>query len=192
MPCPITVTKFIGTVSLGLLTGVSYATAAITIPTLKALPTASHATRALKDVKKLSRKHAIRLSNLTSTCLFFAWFVASRRKKHPYLLWVSLASTLSTWGVDFWFNRQLGLGGWLRSVVEDIEFPSLTVKKTSSGSSSPSSAKKDEDLVVVEADFNGESIEQDLARERRLQSVRTWLSGAALSMAIVGLWGDGA
>ncbi|RAO70800.1 uncharacterized protein BHQ10_006812 [Talaromyces amestolkiae] len=191
MPCPITLTKFIGTVSLGLLTGVSYSTAAITIPTLRALPTASHAARALKDVKRRSRKHVFRLSNISSACLFFAWFVASRRKKHPYLIWVSLTSAISSWGVDFWYNRELGLGGWLRSVVEDIDFPYLAVKRSSSGASSPSS-KKDEDLVVVEADFNGETVERDMAREQSHQMVRSWLSGAALSMAIVGLWGDGA
>lgn len=75
--------------------------------------------------------------------------------------------------------------------MEDIDFPSFAVKKTSSGVSSPSS-KKDEDLVVVEADFNGETIESDMAREQLHQTVRSWLSGAALSMAIVGLWGDGA
>ncbi|KAH8702429.1 hypothetical protein BGW36DRAFT_356551 [Talaromyces proteolyticus] len=191
MPCPITITKFIGTVSLGLLTGVSYSTAFITIPALKALPTASHATRPLKDVKRLSRKHAIRLSNLATSCLFFAWLVVPKRKKHPYLLWVCLTSTVSTLGVDFWFNRSLGLGGWARSVVEDIDFPYLSVRKQSP-SSSPS--KKDEDLVVVEtdSDFNGESVERDMDRERRLQSTRFWFSGAALSMAIVGLWGDGA
>lgn len=75
--------------------------------------------------------------------------------------------------------------------MEDVDFPSLAVKKTSSGVSSPSS-KKDEDLVVVEADFNGETVERDMAREQTHQMVRSWLSGAALSMAIVGLWGDGA
>ncbi|EED12923.1 conserved hypothetical protein [Talaromyces stipitatus ATCC 10500] len=191
MSCPITATKFIGTVSLGLLTGVSYSTAVITIPTLRALPTASHAARALKEAKRRSRKHAFRLSNLTSTCLFFAWFVASKRKKHPYLIWVSLTSAISSFGIDFWFNRQLGLGGWLRSVVEDIDFPSLIVKKTSSGTTSPST-KQEEDLVVVEAGFNGETVERDMAREQSHQFVRSLLSGAALSMAIVGLWGDGA
>lgn len=79
----------------------------------------------------------------------------------------------------------------MRSVVEDIDFPSLAVKKTSSGASSPSS-RRDEDLVVVEADFNGEIVERDMAREQTHQMVRVWLSGAALSMAVVGLWGDGA
>ncbi|CRG87177.1 hypothetical protein PISL3812_04194 [Talaromyces islandicus] len=187
MPCPITITKFIGTVSLGLLTGVSYSTAFITLPALKVLPTASHATRTLKDVKRRSRKHAIRLSNLVTTCFFFAWFVVPKRKKHPYLLWVCLSSTIGSLGVDFWFNRSLGLGGWLRTVVEDIDFPSLSVRQRT-----PS--KKDDDLVVVEsdADFNGESVQRDLDRERRLQLTRSWFSGAALAMAIVGLWGDGA
>lgn len=102
-----------------------------------------------------------------------------------------MASALSAFGLDFWYNRDLGLGGWLRSLVEDIDFPYLGAKNTPSGApSSPS--RKDEDLVVVEADFNGETVEHDMSREISHQTVRACVSGAALTMAIIGLWGDGA
>lgn len=164
--------------------------ATIILPSLKALPTATHATRSLKDVKRRARKHAFRLSNIATSCLFFAWFVSPKRKKHPYLLWVCLSSTLGSFGVDLWFNRNLGLAGWARSVVEDIDVPSLTVKKQKS--SNPTT--KDEDLVVVESEtnLNGESVQREMNTEQRLQVTRAWFSGAALAMGIVGLWGDGA
>jgi len=53
-------------------------------------------------------------------------------------------------------------------------------------------AKKDEDLVVVEAEdeVNGEVVQREMVRERRLHRARAWLSGIALSIGIVGLWGD--
>lgn len=164
--------------------------ATIIIPSLKSLPTATHATRSLRDVKRRARKQAFRLSSIATSCLFFAWFVSPRRKKHPYLLWVCLSSTLGSFGVDLWFNRNLGLAGWLRSVIEDIDAPSLALKKKKSSTS----AKKDEDLVVVESetDVNGESVQRDMNSERKLQCIRAWFSGAALAMGIVGLWGDGA
>lgn len=51
--------------------------------------------------------------------------------------------------------------------------------------------KKEEDLVVeTEGEVNGEIVERDMERERKLQRLRTWCSGVALSMSIVGLWGD--
>ncbi|KAL1967731.1 hypothetical protein VTN77DRAFT_2988 [Rasamsonia byssochlamydoides] len=190
MACPITVTKFVGTVSLGLLTGLSYSMATVTIPSLRLLPTASQATRALKDAKRRARKHALRLANLANSCLLFAWLVSPRRRKHPYLIWVCLSSTLGSFGVDFWFNRDKGLAAWSRTLIEDIDVPFLTLKQKTAATPT----KKDEDLVVVEAetDVNGESVERDMERERKLQRARTWFSGAALAMGIVGLWGDGA
>lgn len=55
-----------------------------------------------------------------------------------------------------------------------------------------STSKKEEDLVVVESeeDVNGESVQREMDRERRMHHIRAWVSGLALSMGIVGLWGD--
>ena len=91
-------------------------------------------------------------------------------------------STLSSFGLDLWFNRHLGLKGWILSTVQDTTCLSLGM----------SSTKKDEDIVVIEAeeDVNGESVQRDMVRECQLQRARTWLAGIALSMGIVGLWGD--
>ncbi|OXV06389.1 hypothetical protein Egran_05843 [Elaphomyces granulatus] len=183
MACPIAITKFVGTVSLGLLTGLSYSVANIAIPSLKLLPTASQASRSLRDVKRRTRKHTFQLASVSSGCFLFAWMISSKRRKHPYLLWVCVTSILGSFGVDFWFYRKKGLASWSGMVVHDVGVPALKKRKTST---------KEEDVVVVETEgeVNGEIVERDMERECKLQRVRTWCSGVALTMSIVGLWGD--
>lgn len=39
---------------------------------------------------------------------------------------------------------------------------------------------------------NGEKVEMEMARERKVQFYRTVVSGAGFLMGIVGIWGDGA
>ncbi|KAJ6053540.1 uncharacterized protein N7446_009552 [Penicillium canescens] len=177
MACPISITKFVGTVSLGLLTGLSYSTSAITIPALQLLPTATSAAASLNEVKRLSRRYALRLSFLTNSCFCFAWCLSSPRRRHPYMIWLCTFSAVAAHGVDFWFN-QLGLRCHPRRLAFSLVRDSAT--------------KKDEDLVVVEAesDLNGETVQREMERERRLHRARAWLSGIALSIGIVGLWGD--
>jgi autophagy-related protein 33 len=99
------------------------------------------------------------------------------------MIWLWLFSTVGAHGVDFWFNRHLGFKNWVSAVIRDVSHLSLV---------RDSNTKKDEDLVVVETedDVNGETVQQEMDRERQLHRVRTWFSGIALSIGIVGLWGD--
>lgn len=96
------------------------------------------------------------------------------------MIWLWAFSTISAHGVDFWFNRHLGFKTWVSAVIRDVSHFSLA------------DAEKDEDLVVVETedDLNGETVQQEMVRERSLHCTRAWLSGIALSIGIVGLWGD--
>ncbi|KAL4900215.1 hypothetical protein BDW74DRAFT_162296 [Aspergillus multicolor] len=185
MACPITVTKFIGTISLGLLTGLSYSAATITIPSLTHLSTSTSASKSLSEVKRLTRKHGLRLTNISNLCLLFAYAVSPRHRKHPYLVWMAAFSTLGSYGVDFWFNRQQGVRAWACAVVRDMGYAGLFGKNGKS-------VKKEEDLVVVEAEegVNGEVVRREMEAEQRMQSVRAVFAGVALSMGIVGLWGD--
>lgn len=162
--------------------GMSYSTSAITIPSLKLLPSSSTASRCFNEVKRLNRKHALRLSSIANSCFLFSFSISPPRRKHPYLVWVCVISTLATYGLDLWFNRHLGLKTWALTAVQDTTGLCL----------SKSCAKKDEDLVVVEAeeDVNGESVQREMDSERRMQRARSWLAAIALSMGIVGLWGD--
>jgi len=162
--------------------GMSYSTSAITIPSLKLLPSSTTASRCFNEVKCLTRKHALRLSSIVNSCFLFSFSISPPRRKHPYLVWVCVISTLATYGLDFWFNRHLGLKNWTLAAIQDSTGLCL----------SKSSAKKDEDLVVVETeeDVNGESVQREMDSERRMQRARSWLTAIALSLGIVGLWGD--
>ena len=92
-----------------------------------------------------------------------------------------VASSLGSYGVDFWYHRQIGFKTWVKSILPDTR---CLFRK--------SSAKKDEDIVLVEAEenVNGEIVQVEMERERRLQRARAMLSGVGLAMGIVGLWGD--
>ncbi|KAL3480448.1 hypothetical protein BJX99DRAFT_220258 [Aspergillus californicus] len=182
MACPITVTKFIGTISLGLLTGLSYSTSTIFVPSLSLLSTSTNASKSLKEAQRLHRKHSLRLANTANVCLLFAYSISPRHRKHPYLVWTSIMATVASYGVDYWFHRQDGFMAWIRSVTQDLGCLSMFTKFQ----------KKEDDIVVVEAEenVNGESVQRELENERRLQGVRTMFSGMALSMGIIGLWGD--
>lgn len=71
---------------------------------------------------------------------------------------------------------------WIQDVLHDMGCSRRSVQKQ----------KKEEDIVVVEAEenINGESVQKEMDTERRFQRVRAIFSGFALAMGIVGLWGD--
>jgi autophagy-related protein 33 len=44
----------------------------------------------------------------------------------------------------------------------------------------------------VEVDeVNGEKVEMEMVRERRVQEIRSLVSGVGFAMGVVGIWGDG-
>jgi hypothetical protein len=43
-----------------------------------------------------------------------------------------------------------------------------------------------------EEGVNGEKVEMEMAREKKVQFVRTLVSGVGFVMGVVGIWGDGA
>ncbi|KAI1912150.1 hypothetical protein LOZ53_006022 [Ophidiomyces ophidiicola] len=235
MACPITVAKFVGTISLGLLTGVSYSASTITIPALHLLPTANDAAQTFKDIQVRTRRRVFTLSNLTAISLLTAFSLSSPRRKHPYLVWTGLIALIGGTGLECWANRKsmswvepftasiccvgsnssesslcnLGFGSWAAthlgcrrqptphdrrleeeesngngSEIEIVnEFDAIPTPSTREQSASP------DDLVV---DVNGETVRDSMARERKIQKMRTWILGVAFSMAVVGIWGDGA
>ncbi|KAF2862332.1 hypothetical protein K470DRAFT_213030 [Piedraia hortae CBS 480.64] len=84
--------KVIGTVSLGLLTGVSYTLSTQTLPALLTLPSAKSASNTFRHVARLSALHITALSAVSSLSLGLAFVLSPARIRHPYLLWTSLAA----------------------------------------------------------------------------------------------------
>lgn len=99
------------------------------------------------------------------------------------MMWMCVSSTVGSYGLDYWFNREGGFQTWVQDVAQDTGCLTLLGKPA---------AKKDEDLVVVETEegFNGESVQREMDQERLMQAIRACFSGVALAMGIVGLWGD--
>ncbi len=95
-------------------------------------------------------------------------------------------------GVEYWFN------GFSR-------FPSwrLTSRRAKSARAPPArvsspSASDESGYIEVESDssddhqVNGEKVEQEMTRERKVQKVRSLIAGIGFAMGVVGIWGDGA
>lgn len=232
MACPITVAKFVGTISLGLLTGLSYSASTITLPALQSLPTASGAARTLNEIQVRTRRRVVTLSNLTALSLLTAFTLASPRRKHPYLIWTSLVAFIGGTGLECWTNRKtmswdvLGLCSFSCSSSQDsssgVGFGSwfathLGGKKASTAKDraleeEESNGNGSEIEIVEQADaesanitrehsvapdseyetVNGESVKEQMERERRYQKLRTWILGIGFSMGVVGIWGEGA
>ncbi|KAL1956764.1 hypothetical protein VTO42DRAFT_6817 [Malbranchea cinnamomea] len=229
MACPITIAKFVGTISLGLLTGLSYSVSNIAIPALQALPTASNAADTLKDLQQQTRRRVLRFSNLAAVSLIAAFTLSSPRRKHPYLIWTSLAALIGGGGLEWWttgsflsmfcsscsssrrqasFSGQFGLGAWVTTHLGFKQDSSSNDKKAdeevaSNGAASEIEIVEQADAqspapsaaptpAAEEADVNGESVQREMTRERKIQRVRTWILGLGFSMGVVGIWGDGA
>ncbi|KAL2415364.1 hypothetical protein ABEF91_005120 [Exophiala dermatitidis] len=204
MPCPISITKFVGTISLGLLTGTSYTLTTITLPSLALLPSASLASRTLATIQTKSTRHILTLASISSLSLLTAFTLASPRGRHPYLLYTALVAFIGGQGVEYWFN---GLSRFPSVSSSKRSGRDQTVSATPRGASpggsdssgfievesrddgnntSNSSSSSSEDQV------NGEKVEMEMTRERKIQKVRSWIAGLGFAMGVIGIWGDGA
>lgn len=187
--CPITLTKFVGTFSLGLLTGTSYTLAHLTLPTLALLPNASTASAQLTTLQSATTRTTLTLASVSSLSLITAFALASKRNKHPYLLWTALVSFAAGQGVEWWFN------GFER-------FPTFRARKAVVSREEGRGRKGlgESEYVSVdreasegrEEQVNGEKVEMEMGREKKVQSVRTLIAGLGFMMGVVGIWGDGA
>lgn len=90
--------KFVGTGSLGLLTGLSYSLSTVSIPSIMTIPTASAASRALEATS--SNCQITSLTTFTSAAFLAAYALSPRNLRHPYLLYVSLLTFSSSFAHD--------------------------------------------------------------------------------------------
>ncbi|KIV92799.1 hypothetical protein PV10_04065 [Exophiala mesophila] len=191
MPCPISITKFVGTISLGLLTGTSYTLTTITLPSLALLPSASIASRTLSTIQTTSTRQILTLASISSLSLITAYTLASPRGKHPYLLWTALVSFIGGQGVEYYYN---GLSRFPTVSRRAGRWGSSTAARrgASPATSSDSGYIEVDPLSQSEEQINGEQVESEMSRERKVQKVRSWIAGIGFAMGVVGIWGDGA
>jgi autophagy-related protein 33 len=109
-------------------------------------------------------------------------------------LWTALVSFIGGQGVEYWFNGLSRFPSWgLRSGSSRTKNSRIAPARVSSPS-----ASDDSGYIEVESDssddnqVNGEKVEMEMTRERKVQWVRSIIAGVGFAMGVVGIWGDGA
>ncbi|CAK7203529.1 hypothetical protein SEUCBS139899_006263 [Sporothrix eucalyptigena] len=222
----VAVLKFVGTVSLGLLTGLSFSLSTVTVPTLLTLPSARTASNAFRSLTDAAASQLRTLSGVASSAFLLAYLLSPRAVRHPYLLYTSLlvlggrlatsdsvapylfsSSSSSSSSSSDPFAPSSPLGKSLRrsgsgtSASQAHMEASYEVLGSATGGSvsggSVSDSHSDGGAGSDEADaansnVNGEEVRASVETFLKRQIARTFVSGLAFAMAIVGLWGDGA
>jgi len=180
--------KFVGTVSLGLLTGLSYSVSTLVLPTIMNLPSAASASHALTTFTSYVRLPVLALSALSSLPLLLSFALSPRSSRHPYLIYTSLIAALS-------------VGAPALVPVPTRSTPPVAKKQPKStprameqsyevlgdaASEAPSEEEIDDFAI------NGEEVRAEAAGTARGFMVRTGVAALGFAMAVVGIWGDGA
>ncbi|KAI9706862.1 MAG: hypothetical protein M1820_004641 [Bogoriella megaspora] len=165
--------KFIGTISLGLLTGLSYTNATLLTPALLTLPSAATASRTFTTLRNASTLHAQALTATSCISLFLAYAISPSKGRHPYLIWVSFITGLGSSAVDYFLMK-----GEKQAKEKD------SAKARISDEDSEDYDREEEDAV------NGEQVRGQVERFRVAEAWRAGVSGLAFLMGVVGIWGD--
>ncbi|KAJ2905121.1 hypothetical protein MKZ38_006367 [Zalerion maritima] len=195
-PRAVSILKFVGTVSLGLLTGLSYTLSTLTVSTLLGLPNATAASKALQSVSTSAARHLSVLRNVSGAAFLTAFILSPRAVRHPYLLYTA----------GFVFGSELveyipGCGTLLAgkpkkpSAKEGKKAATATPRGMEAsyevlGGDTSSAAS--EGQVEEEEEVNGEEVRGEVEGFLKAQVVQGMISGAGFLMAVVGIWGDGA
>ncbi|KAL3423711.1 hypothetical protein PVAG01_05458 [Phlyctema vagabunda] len=184
--------KFVGSISLGLLTGLSYTLSTLTLPTLLTLPSASSASRAFSNLTTVSLTHLRALAGVSSTAFLAAYLLSPPNQKHPYLLWTTLLVGLA--GTSD-LLLPTALTGTKPIAPKQKKSPrakharnmeaSYEVLGDSNSEGTASGEEADDEV-------NGEEVKVAMEGFLKGQIVRTAVAGLGFAMSVVGIWGDGA
>ncbi|KAI1810251.1 hypothetical protein GGS20DRAFT_210372 [Poronia punctata] len=196
----VTVLKFVGTVSLGLLTGTTFALSSFTVPALLELPSASTAAKSLRAIVSSAGATVTALSSASGSAFLLAFALSPSGYRHPYLLYTSLLCfstrlteyiTPTIWGVappssSSAAQRRAALAQARKekAAARNME-ASYEVLGDEEGTPTASGEE-------FEDDVNGEEVRAEVEVFVRGQLVQTAVAGVGFFMAVLGIWGDGA
>ncbi|KAM7203841.1 hypothetical protein V8F20_003847 [Naviculisporaceae sp. PSN 640] len=214
----VSVLKFVGTVSLGVLTGLSYTLSNLTIPTLLTLPSAEAASKAFDSLTTSAKKQVQLLGAVSGSAFALAFLLSPRNFRHPYLLYTSLLVVGSRFITSDRFAPYLNLGpattssGAAAAAAKEKEkeknrklAKERAARRRMEASyevlgdvhSEGTSDGAEEELLEAEAaaveagGVNGEEVREKVAAFLKKQVVHTVVSGVGFALAVVGIWGDG-
>ncbi|KAI1459045.1 hypothetical protein F4805DRAFT_422430 [Annulohypoxylon moriforme] len=197
----VTVLKFVGTVSLGLLTGTSYTLSTLTIPSLLELPSASAASKAFRSLASTASTHLNTLTAVSGTAFLLAFTLSSRGARHPYLLYTSLFSfgtLLTDYVTPSIFGEPVSstsAAAQRRAELNKARKEKQAAKRMEASYELLSEGHSDEDTSAggeeFEEDYNGEEVRSEVEFFVRNKLIQTAVSGIGFLMAVIGIWGDG-
>ncbi|KAI1804067.1 hypothetical protein F4811DRAFT_522083 [Daldinia bambusicola] len=197
--------KFVGTVSLGLLTGTSYTLSALALPSLLELPSASSASKALRTLASSASAHLTSLAGVSGSAFLLAFALSPRGFRHPYLLYTSvfcLGTRLSDYVTPSLFgapkisssrssSSSSAAAAQRRRDKKAARRMEASYEDLGSGSHSDENVSGEE-LEEEHHEVNGEEVRSEVEYFARNQLVQSVLAGVGFAMAVVGIWGDGA
>jgi autophagy-related protein 33 len=212
--------KFVGTVSLGLLTGLSYTISTVSVPSLLAIPTAGGASRALSSLATSSRTHLRSLTAIASTAFLTAYAISPRHLRHPYLLYVGILTLSSTLSRSITphipasvfspfisstapFPKSSSAGGPILTPLGSSSVTSSSrgqnrmeqsyevLGDATSDDAATSGGEEDTTPAASTVLINGEEVRGEIEEFQRQNVVQTAVAGLGFMMAVLGLWGDG-
>ncbi|KAI0176222.1 hypothetical protein GGR52DRAFT_540059 [Hypoxylon sp. FL1284] len=192
--------KFVGTVSLGLLTGTSYTLSALTIPSLLQLPSASSAAKAFRSLASTASVHLNVLTGISGSAFLLAYSLSPRGFKHPYLLYTSLFC-FGTHLTDYVTPRIFGeptsstaAAAQRRAASAQLRKDKRAARRMEASYEVLGDPHSDEGASgeELDEDVNGEEVRSEVEFFVRNQLVQTAMAGIGFMMAVVGIWGDGA
>ncbi|KAL2159500.1 hypothetical protein VTH06DRAFT_2505 [Thermothelomyces fergusii] len=204
----VSVLKFVGTVSLGVLTGLSYTLSSLTIPALLTLPSAGAAARAFEALTTSATRHIRSLAAVSSSAFALAYLLSPRPFRHPYLLYASALVLSSHLAATDFVARYLFAPGPARpspaaparqerqreserraAARARMEASYEVLGATGSDVHSEGSVGEEQDSEDV-ADVNGEEVRAEVEGFLKKQVVRSALAGLGFLLSVVGIWGD--
>jgi autophagy-related protein 33 len=213
----VSVLKFVGTVSLGVLTGLSYSLSSLTIPALLTLPSADSAARTFNALTTTATRHLRSLAGISSSAFILAYVLSPRPLRHPYLLYASalvLSSHIAASDLLAPYLLALGPAGRAPASASSSTAAAKKQKKKqeqerarakmeasyevlgSAGSDAHSEGStggsaSGEELEGEEAGVNGEEVRAEVEVFLKKQIVRSAVAGLGFLLSVVGIWGDG-
>ncbi|PHH76937.1 hypothetical protein CDD82_3750 [Ophiocordyceps australis] len=178
----LSVLKFVGTVSLGLLTGVSYTVSAVSLPSLLSLPSSASASNAIVSLTTGLKTPLTVLTALASGPLFVSFLASPRSVRHPYLAYTSLLAGFSM-AVPLVLPQPQPRKSAARKQARRSKMEASYEVLGEPQSESTSEGEAD--------DMNGEGVRTQVEALSRAFFVRTCLAGLGFAMSVLGIWGDG-
>ncbi|KAI2635276.1 hypothetical protein GGS21DRAFT_73954 [Xylaria nigripes] len=201
----VSVLKFVGTVSLGLLTGTSYTLSTFMIPSLLELSSASAAAKACRSLVSTATTHLTTLSLVSGSSFLLAFIISPSGYRHPYLLYTSIFCLSTRLTTNYIIPSIFGpapssssAAAQRRAALAQARREKAAARRMEASYEVLGDAHSEEGVFsmsgeeYLDEEVNGEEVRNEVEFFFRDQLVQTAISGLGFMMAVLGIWGDGA